>query len=493
MPAFGSLSEKLTKTFSTLRRRGKLSSADVDETVREIRRALLDSDVALEVVKEFAAKVRERALQDDINQSLNPAQQVISIVNEELIEVLGGNTRNLRKAKTGPTKIVLSGLQGSGKTSFAGKLAKWLIDEGHTPVLVACDLQRPGAVEQLRLVSEAAGAAIFAPEPGSGVGDPVAVAKSSMKYARDKAHDFVIIDTAGRLGLDQELMDQAARICRVTDPEEVLFVIDSMSGQDAVRTAKQFREGLEFSGVVLTKIDGDAKGGAALSVTGVTGRPILFAASGEKIGDIEVFHPERIASRILDMGDILTLVEQAQKNFSQAEAKDLEQKIKSEAFTLEDFLAQLQQIRNMGSLGGMLNLLPGARGMKEQIENIDESELIRTEAIIQSMTPQERHAPKILNGSRRTRIAKGSGTSVTEINQLTLRFEQAAKVMKSMAKGGPAPIPGLPPTAGGIGRGGKKKAKKKSISRSGNPAKRAEEVAKSQAPKNPGSSFGIGS
>jgi len=491
--SFGSLSQKLTDTFSTLRRRGKLSTADVDETVREIRRALLDSDVALEVVKRFTAKVRDRALQDDVNRSLNPAQQVVSIVSEELVNVLGGNTRELRKAKTGTTKIVLSGLQGSGKTSFAGKLSKWLVDKGHTPVLVAWDLQRPGAVEQLGLAAGAAGAAFFAPEPGNGVGDPIAVAKSALKYAKDKSHDFMIIDTAGRLGLDQDLMGQASKICQVTNPEEILFVIDAMSGQDAVRTAKQFQEGLQFTGVVLSKIDGDAKGGAALSVTGVTGKPILFASTGEKIGDIEVFHPDRIASRILDMGDVLTLVEQAQQNFSEAEAKDLEKKIKSETFTLEDFLAQLQQLRKMGSLGGMLSLLPGARGMKDQIENIDETELIRTEAIIQSMTPQERQMPKILNGSRRTRIAKGSGTSVTEINQLTLRFEQAAKLMKSMAKGGQAPIAGLPPMPPGSGRGGKKKAKKKSLSRSGNPAKRAEEAAKSQLPKNSGSSFGLGS
>ena len=491
MAAFGSLSERLTATFSSLRQKGKLSPADVDGTVRDIRRALLESDVALDVVKDFTVKVRERALSDDVNKALNPAQQVVTIVNEELVAILGGETRGLAFAKTGPTVIMLAGLQGSGKTTLAGKLSKWLVDQGHTPVLVACDLQRPGAVKQLGIVAENAGAAFFAPEPGDGVGDPVSVAKAGVKYANDKAHDVVIIDTAGRLGVDQELMAQASNIRRVIDPDEVLFVIDSMSGQDAVQTAKAFQEGVDFTGVVLTKLDGDAKGGAALSVTGVTGRPILFASTGEKIDEFEVFHPDRMASRILDLGDILTLIEQAQKAFDEEEAKELEEKFRSETFTLEDFLSQLQQLKKMGSLGGMLSMLPGARGMQDQIDNIDEGELVRTEAIIQSMTPKERLTPKILNGSRRMRIANGSGTTVTEVNQLVTRFDQAAKMMKTVAKGGVPQIPGMGPIPGGAGRGKKKNVKKKASSRSGNPAKRAQEALGKSSSSGAGSSFGL--
>ena len=492
MATFGALSDRLIETFKSLRQKGKLSPADVDGTVRDIRRALLESDVALEVVKDFTQKVRERALSDEVNQALNPAQQVVSIVNEELIAILGGEARPLQFAKTPPSVIMLAGLQGSGKTTLAGKLALWLKDQGHQPVLVACDLQRPGAVKQLGVMAESAGVAIFAPEPGDGVGDPVRVARDGVAYARDKNHDIVIIDTAGRLGVDAEMMAQASNIRKVTQPDEVLFVIDSMIGQDAVRTALAFQEGVDFTGVVLTKLDGDAKGGAALSVAGVTGAPIVFASTGEKLSDFEVFHPDRMASRILDLGDILTLIEQAQKTFDEEQAKELEEKFLSETFTLNDFLSQLQQIKKMGSLGSMLSMLPGARGMQDQLDNIDEGELTRTEAIIQSMTPRERVAPKILNGSRRTRIAKGSGTTVTEVNQLVTRFEQAAKMMKTVAKGGVPQIPGMGPVPGSIGRG-KKKAKKKPQSRSGNPAKRAQEaLGRPESSSGAGSSFGLG-
>ena len=494
MAAFGSLSDRLMETFRSLRQKGKLSPADVDGTVRDIRRALLESDVALEVVKDFTQKVRDRALSDEVNQALNPAQQVVAIVNDELIQVLGGDVRGMFEAKKPPTVIMLAGLQGSGKTTLAGKLAKWLVDQGHTPVLVACDLQRPGAVKQLGIMAEQAGVAFFAPEPGDGVGDPVAVAQAGVAYGADKLHDYVIIDTAGRLGVDEEMMAQASKIRAVTKPDEVLFVIDSMMGQDAVRTARAFQEGVDFTGVVLTKLDGDAKGGAALSVRGVTGAPILFASTGEKLTDFEVFHPDRMASRILDLGDILTLIEQAQKTFDEEQAKELEEKFRQETFTLEDFLSQLQQIKKMGSLGSMLSMLPGARGMKEQIENIDEGELVRTEAIIQSMTPLERTTPKVLNGSRRSRIAAGSGTSVTEVNQLIIRFDQAAKMMKTVAKGGVPQIPGMGPVPGGIGRGKKKASKKKSVSRSGNPAKRAQEaLGQRMEGSGAGSSFGLGS
>jgi signal recognition particle subunit SRP54 len=492
MVAFSSLSDRLSETFRSLRQKGKLSPADVDGTVRDIRRALLESDVALEVVKSFTASVRERALSDEVNTALNPAQQVVSIVNEELIAILGGEVRALTFAKTPPSVIMLAGLQGSGKTTLAGKLAKYLADQGHTPLLVACDLQRPGAVKQLEITAQNAGVAIFAPEPGDGVGDPVAVAAAGVKFAKDKQHDIAIIDTAGRLGVDQEMMEQAAKIRKVTNPDEVLFVIDAMIGQDAVVTANAFKEGVDFTGVVLTKLDGDAKGGAALSVTGVTGRPILFASTGEKLTEFEVFHPDRMASRILDLGDILTLIEQAQKTFDEEQTKELEEKFRSETFTLEDFLSQLQQIKKMGSLSSMLGMLPGARGMQDQIDNIDEGELVRTEAIIQSMTPKERVQPKILNGSRRMRIASGSGTTVTDVNQLVLRFEQAAKMMKTVAKGGVPQIPGMGPIPGGAGRA-KKKPKKKAVSRSGNPAKRAEEASiKPATSHGQGSSFGLG-
>jgi signal recognition particle subunit SRP54 len=491
MAVFSSLSERLTQTFAALRNKGKLSAADVDGTVRDIRRALLESDVALEVVKTFTAAVRERALSDEVNTALNPAQQVVGIVNEELVAILGGNQRPLTFAKTPPTVIMLAGLQGSGKTTLAGKLARWLKDQGHTPVLIACDLQRPGAVKQLGIVAEQAGAAFFAPEPGDGVGDPVAVAKAGVKYAKEKNHDIAILDTAGRLGVDVDMMKQAAAIRKASDPDEVLFVIDAMIGQDAVHTAKAFQDGVDFTGVVLTKLDGDAKGGAALSVTGVTGRPVLFASTGEKQNEFDVFYPDRMASRILDLGDILTLIEQAQKTFDEEQTKEMEEKFRSETFSLDDFLGQLQQIKKMGSLSGMLKMLPGAGAMKDQIENVDEGDLVRTEAIIQSMTPRERLTPKVLNGSRRLRIASGSGTTVTEVNQLVVRFEQAAKMMKTVAKGGIPQLPGMGPIARG-GGSSKKKAKKKTGSRSGNPATRAREVSGAPAPAEQGSSFGLG-
>ncbi|MGK0715490.1 signal recognition particle protein [Leucobacter sp. W1153] len=497
MATFGNLSARLTDTFKNLRTKGKLSAADIDGTVREIRRALLEADVALEVVKEFTAKVRERALGDEVNQALNPAQQVVQIVNEELIGILGGEQRRLRFAKKPPTVIMLAGLQGAGKTTLAGKLAKWLKDQGHTPMLVACDLQRPNAVTQLGVVAEQAGVAIYAPEPGNGVGDPVRVAKQGVAEAKSKLHDFVIIDTAGRLGVDAELMRQAADIRKATNPDEVLFVIDAMIGQDAVATAQAFQEGVDFTGVVLTKLDGDARGGAALSIRSLTGRPILFASTGEGLSDFEPFHPDRMASRILDLGDVLTLIEQAQQAFDEDSARQVAEKIASDQFTLDDFLKQMQQLRGAGSLKKMMGMLPGMGKMKEQLENFDEREIIHTEAIIQSMTPAERHNPKILNGSRRLRIAKGSGMTVTEVNSLVQRFEQAAKMMKTVARGGVPQIPGMGPMPG-AGHGGKKKTqtKKKGASRSGNPAKRAQQaelgaVRSGSAPA--GSGFGLGS
>ena len=492
MATFGSLSARLTETFRNLRTKGKLSAADVDGTVREIRRALLEADVSLEVVKNFTARVRERALGDEVNKALNPAQQVVQIVNDELVTILGGEQRRLEFAKKPPTIIMLAGLQGAGKTTLAGKLAKWLAQEGHTPLLVAADLQRPNAVTQLSVVAEQAGVAVFAPEPGNGVGDPVKVAKDSIRHAEQKQFDTVIVDTAGRLGIDVEMMKQAAAIRKAVNPDEVLFVIDAMIGQDAVATAQAFQEGVDFTGVVLTKLDGDSRGGAALSIRGVTGRPIMFASTGERLEDFEPFYPDRMASRILDLGDVLTLIEQAQKAFDEEEAVRTAEKIASDSFTLDDFLKQMQQLRGAGSLKKMMGMLPGSGKLKDQLDQFDEREMIHTEAIIQSMTPAERQNPRLLNGSRRLRIARGSGMTVTDVNQLVTRFEQAAKMMKTVAKGGMPQVPGMGPVPGMHG-GKKKQQQKKKGSRSGNPAKRAQELAAGQQSRttSAGSSFGM--
>ncbi len=476
MATFGTLSDRLAETFKNLRGKGKLSAADVDGTVREIRRALLEADVALDVVKAFTASVRARALGGEVSQALNPAQQVVQIVNEELVGILGGQQRRIQFAKKPPTVIMLAGLQGAGKTTLAGKLGKWLAKDGHTPMLVAADLQRPNAVQQLQVVGEQAGVPVFAPEPGNGKGNPVRVAKDAMKHAVDKQYSVVIIDTAGRLGVDAELMKQAADIRKATDPDEVLFVIDAMIGQDAVATAKAFQDGVDYTGVVLSKLDGDARGGAALSVASVTGRPIMFASTGEGLDDFEPFHPDRMASRILDLGDILTLIEQAQQAFDEEEAMEVAQKLASDTFTLDDFLKQMQQLRGKGSLKKMMGMLPGMGAMKEQLENFDEKEIVRTEAIIQSMTKAERQNPKLLNGSRRLRIARGSGMTVTDVNGLVQRFEQASKMIRTVARGGMPQIPGMGPMPGAHS-GRKPVQQKKKGSKSGNPAKRAQENA----------------
>jgi signal recognition particle subunit SRP54 len=500
---FGNLSDRLVETFKNLRSKGKLSPADIDATLREIRRALLEADVALDVVKAFTGAVRERALGDEVSKALNPAQQVVQIVNEELVTILGGEQHKLNFAKKPPTVIMLAGLQGSGKTTLAGKLSKWLKDQGHTPLLVAADLQRPNAVNQLQVVGERVGVQVFAPEPGNGVGNPVKVAKDSIKHAEQKMFSVVIVDTAGRLGIDEELMKQAKDIRDAVNPDEVLFVIDSMVGQDAVNVAKAFDEGVGITGSVLTKLDGDARGGAALSVASVTGKPIIFASNGEGMDAFEPFYPDRMASRILDMGDILTLIEQTQRQFDETEARAMAEKLAKDTFTLEDFLDQMQQLRKMGSMKSMLAMLPGAGQMRQQLENFDEKEIDRTEAIIRSMTPAERRQPKLLNGSRRLRIARGSGMTVTDVNSLVNRFEQAAKMMKTLSKGGVPQMPGMPnmPGIGGFGSAkGKSKDKGKKGSKSGNPAKRAAEEAARLAGGKPatggdagaGSAFGLG-
>jgi signal recognition particle subunit SRP54 len=466
---FESLSDRLTGALQGLRGKGRLTDADIDATSREIRLALLEADVSLPVVRQFVGRIKERAKGAEVSGALNPAQQVVKIVNEELIGILGGQTRQLAFAKTPPTVVMLAGLQGSGKTTLAGKLAVWLRGQGHTPLLVACDLQRPGAVNQLRIVGERAGVTVFAPHPGTsadagqdaGPGDPVAVAAAGLAEARAKHFDVVIVDTAGRLGIDDELMSQAAAIRDAIEPDEVLFVLDAMIGQDAVTTAEAFREGVGFTGVVLTKLDGDARGGAALSVREVTGVPILFASAGEKLEDFDVFHPDRMAGRILGMGDVLSLIEQAEQVFDAQQAEAAAAKIGSGELTLEDFLEQMLAIRKMGPIGNLLGMLPGAGQMKEALAAVDDKQLDRLQAIIRGMTPQERADPKIINASRRLRIANGSGVTVSEVNNLVDRFFEARKMMSSMV--GSMGIPGLGrksatrKSAKGKGKKGKKR------------------------------------
>lgn len=446
---FDSLSDRLTGALQDLRGKGRLSDADIDRTCREIRLALLEADVSLPVVRAFIGRIKERAKGSEVSAALNPAQQVVKIVNEELVGILGGETRRIRFAKTPPTVIMLAGLQGAGKTTLAGKLGAWLGKQGHTPLLVACDLQRPGAVSQLKIVGERAGVPVYAPHPGTSIGgdsapvginplgvsagDPVSVANDGVAQAREKHHDVVIIDTAGRLGIDAELMKQASDIRDATQPDEVLFVVDAMIGQDAVTTAESFAEGVGFTGVVLTKLDGDARGGAALSVREVTGAPIMFASSGEKLEDFDVFHPDRMASRILGMGDVLSLIEQAEEHWDAQQAEEAAAKITQGELTLEDFLEQMQMIRRMGPIGNILGMLPGANQMKDALSQVDDKQLDRVQAIIRGMTPAERDNPKIINASRRLRIANGSGVTVTEVNQLVDRFFEARKMMAQMS------------------------------------------------------------
>jgi signal recognition particle subunit SRP54 len=477
---FTSLSDRLAATFKNLRGKGRLSEADVDATVREIRTALLEADVALPVVRQFTARVRERALGAEVSKALNPAQQIVKIVHEELVGILGGETRRLRLAKNPPTVILLAGLQGAGKTTLAGKLALHLKDGGHTPLLVAADLQRPNAVDQLSVVGERAGVAVHAPEPGNGVGDPVAVARGGVELAKAKLYDVVIVDTAGRLAIDAELMDQLRQVRDAVQPDETLLVVDAMIGQDAVQTAVAFDEAVGIDGVVLSKLDGDARGGAALSVVTVTGKPILFASVGEKLTDLETFHPDRMASRILDMGDVLTLIEQAEKAFDADQAAKMAEKVaKGDDFTLEDFLQQMQSLKKMGSLTKLLGMLPGMGEVKAQLDSLDDRELDRVEAIIHSMTPAERNDHAILNGSRRARIARGAGVEVSAVNNLVERFVEAQKMMRQMRAGGGMPgMPGMPGMGGGKRAKAKQKAqvtKGKGAKRSGNPAKRAAE------------------
>jgi len=475
---FEGLSNKFSDVFGALRKKGRITESDIDATCEELRVALLEADVALSVVEKFVERIRQRSLEilPEIRQSTQQSQEIYGVINQELIAILGGAARRIRYAKQPPTIIMLAGLQGSGKTTLAGKLARFLKEDGNTPLLVAADLQRPNAVTQLSVLAESINVPIFAPEPGNGVGDPVRVSRDAVEYAREKLYNVVIVDTAGRLGVDAELMKQASDIRDAVKPDETLFVVDAMIGQDAVRTAQAFSEGVGFDGVVLTKLDGDAKGGAALSIAELTGKPILFTSIGEKLSDFDYFYPDRMASRILGMGDIQTLAEQAKKALDGDSAKRLEEKfVSGEDFTLEDFLEQMQAMKKMGSMTKILGMLPGANNaaMKKQIDAIDDKELVRTQAIVQSMTPEERRNPKVLNGSRRSRIARGSGRTVTEVNSLVDRFSAAQKVMKQMRSGGGMPKGMALPPGMGMPAAPRIAAAPKKKSRSGNPAKRA--------------------
>jgi len=431
---FDQLSDRLQATLSEVRSRGKLSEADVDGAMREIRLALLEADVNFKVVKSFTADIRERCLGAGVLDSLDPGQQVVKIVNEELAKLMGGAGRDIVFASSGTTVILMAGLQGSGKTTACAKLAKHLAKDGRSAALAACDTQRPAAVDQLVTVGRQADVPVY--ERGTDP-DPVEIAEWAVGRARTEDRDVLIVDTAGRLHIDEELMDELARIKKRIKPHDVLLVLDAMTGQDAVNVADEFAERTDFDGVVLTKLDGDARGGAALSVKAVTGKPVLYASTGERIEELERFQPERMASRILGMGDVLSLIEKAGEVSDREQAEELERKIRKQQFTLDDFLKQMRQVRRMGPLTNLLGMLPGMGGALKQLKSadMDEQELDRLEAIILSMTPEERSRPEIIKGSRRKRIAQGSGTNVQAVNQLVKQFGQMQKLMKQLAEG----------------------------------------------------------
>jgi signal recognition particle subunit SRP54 len=440
---FDTLSERLQGALDDVRSRGKLTEDDVKKAMRQVRLALLEADVNFKVVKEFTEAVRERALGEQVLESLNPGQQVVAIVNDELARLMGGAGRELAFAKQGPTVILLAGLQGSGKTTAAGKLAKHLKEEQGMDVgLAACDVYRPAAVDQLVKLGGQAGATVY--EQGTGR-DPVDIAEWALDQAKRDGRDALIVDTSGRLHVDEELMTELAEVKQRIKPHDVLLVVDAMTGQDAVNVAERFADVTQFDGVILSKLDGDARGGAALSVRAVTGKPVIYASTGEKLGDFERFHPDRMAQRILGMGDVMTLVEKAERQMDERQAQELEKKIRKEQFTLDDFLDQLQQIRKMGPLQSLLKMMPGV-GQQLGNVNLDERELDRLQAIIQSMTPEERANPRLIDGSRRRRIARGSGTNVQAVGQLVKQFSQMKKLMRQLSRG---KMPDLQQLAGG--------------------------------------------
>jgi signal recognition particle subunit SRP54 len=429
---FDTLASRLQDALGDVRSRGALSEEDVAKAMRQVRLALLEADVNFKVVKQFTTAVRERATGQDVLDSLNPGQQVVKVVADELTELMGGAGRELVFAKQGPTVILMAGLQGSGKTTACGKLARYLREEKDLDVAIAaCDLQRPAAVDQLKTVGERAGATVY--EQGAGR-DPVDVAEWALGQAKADKRDVLIVDTAGRLHVDAELMDQLAQIKKRTKPHDVLLVVDAMTGQDAVNVAESFADATAFDGVILSKLDGDARGGAALSVKAITGKPILYASTGEKLDAFERFHPDRMAQRILGMGDVMTLIEKAEQRIDERQAQELERKIRKNQFTLDDFLDQMQQVRKMGPLQSILKMMPGV-GQQLNGLKVDDRELDRLQAIITSMTPEERANPKIINGSRRRRIAEGSGTNVQAVSRLVKQFGQMQKLMKQISSG----------------------------------------------------------
>ncbi len=430
---FDTLSDRLQGIFGKLKSKGRLSEADIDAALREVRLALLEADVNFKVVKKFVVDVKERALTSEVSKSLSPVQQVIKIVSDELVQILGGATEKLKLAPAPPTVILTAGLQGSGKTTACAKLAAHLKSKGNNPLLVACDLQRPAAVTQLQVMGEKADVPVFAEGAHLG-GDPVAVAANGVAYARSLGRDVVIVDTAGRLAIDTDLMAQLSHIIAAVNPHVTLLVVDAMIGQDAVTTAEHFNREIPIDGVVLTKLDGDARGGAALSVREVVGKPIFFASTGEKIEDFETFHPDRLAGRILGMGDMLTLIERAEAAFDVDQAKEMEEKLRKSTFTLEDFLSQMQQVKKMGPLTQVLGMIPGLGSQLKGVD-LDEREMVKIECIIQSMTPHERNDPAVIKNSRRHRIAKGSGTTVQDVNSLLREFKSVQQMMKGLMGG----------------------------------------------------------
>ena len=442
--AFEGLTEKLNATFKKLRDKGRLSENDVREAMREVRLALLEADVGYKVVKDFVATVTERAIGSDVLDSLTPAQQVIKIVNEELTKLMGGGTAKLTMANNGPTVVMMVGLQGAGKTTTTAKLGGLMRRQfGKRPLLAACDVYRPAAIEQLKVV----GGQLELPVFEEGQGDPVEIAQDAIRHARDHGSDMVFLDTAGRLHVDETLMDELKRMKAAVHPNEILLVVDAMTGQDAVNAASAFDEALGIDGVVLTKLDGDARGGAALTIRAATGKPIKFVGTGEKLDMIEPFHPDRMASRILGMGDMLSFIEKAQQNYDAKQAAKLEEKLRKNRFTLEDYYEQIRQIRGMGDLSQLAGMMPGGLGKQLAGANVDEKALAHTEAIILSMTPLERENPQILNASRKKRIAAGCGLEVVDVNRLLKQFEMIQQLTKQFAKGGRMP------RMGGGGRG----------------------------------------
>ena len=448
--AFEGLTEKLNATFKRLRGKGRLTENDVREAMREVRLALLEADVSYKVVKEFVSTVTERAVGSDVLDSLTPAQQVVKIVNEELTNLMGGGTARLASANNGPTVVMMAGLQGAGKTTTTAKLAGLLRRQnGKRPLLAACDVYRPAAIEQLKVV----GGQLDLPVFEEGQGDPVQIAQDALRHARDHGNDIVFLDTAGRLHVDEELMDELKRMKAAVHPNEILLVVDAMTGQDAVNAAAAFYEALGIDGVVLTKLDGDARGGAALSIRASTGKPIKFVGTGEKLDMIEPFHPDRMASRILGMGDMLSFIEKAQQNYDEKQAAKLEEKLRRNRFTLQDYYEQLQQLRGMGDLSQIAGMLPGGLGKQLSGASIDEKQMAHTEAIILSMTPLERENPQILNASRKRRIAAGCGLQVVDVNRLLKQFEMMQQLTKQLSKGGRFPgMPGLGSRMHGFGR-----------------------------------------